>query len=670
MMREYSKKAKICFVQKPLKFPSPFFSFYNFQLFLPSVLIMSHLPFEILRLVFDDLKAKEDLLQCQYTCKQWHKASVSYLYTTVTLHSKKKTHLYARTISRSPRLASYLKEIDTKNLLTKVKYRGENTLSTHVHSANDIYFGNFCNWDDTRFSDMYGAEHRSSSKINSEEYLLDTIIRQCPEVTKIKLKQPTTIIWQKLLEAAVQGRLSQLSKLAAPTEYNMVFYIQTALSLKKSLQSLHLYEEGFYFGAGPLEETVFTILRRRLSEFVRLKRIDIYLLEHRQLSHLDGLIEDCPHIEKINIRTWYANIRINRLNQVEPAMLINARPDVHIFKSENMIEAADMDQLKYMMQKFTNLQRLEIIFDLCKVADHHNKVIGLSVFAQFLAYLMLIPVCKVKVFLKRATFIEAWNEFTSRNDQSRELIMRYFTRFEYNDEETIVETEQDFIKISNVVTMDSRVLPHIGILLNSGETIRSLTIEDLWRQDVYRNPAYILYNTLNCFDVLLDIFRLCPLLQKITLCGPKNMALSGDLEYQHTKLKSLHITQLEPNYRYEFLRHVSFCLPKLKKLHMQYNYNHIDDIPTVIVVDIPNTSLDVFVWECRFFNYEPLDTLPFFLKLKAKEVTKFYSFSKRRIVISDEKEFEGLLPSHLRIEIICEGLKEFCLISPSFSHLF
>lgn len=628
---------------------------------------MSHLPYEILRLVFDNLKAKRDFLQCQRTCKQWYKASASYLYTTVTFHSEKKTYQYARTISISPRLADYLKEIDTKNLLTKVKYRGENTLPTHVHSASDIYFGDFYNWDDARFSDMYGAEYRSSSKIKHQEYLLDTIIRQCPNVTKIKLKQSSMIIWQKLSEAAVQGRLSQLSKLAAPTEDDVALYIHTALSFKNSLQSLHIYEEGFYFGAGRLGETVFTILRRRVSEFVRLKRIDIYLLQNRNLSHLDGLIEDCPHLEKINIRMRYPNIRINRLNRVEPAMLINARPDIHIFKSENIIEAADMDQLKYMMQKFTNLQRLEIILDLLKVADHRNEVIELSVFAQFLAYLILIPVCKVKIFLKRATFIEAWNAFTSRNGQSKKLIMRYFTIFEHNDEETIMEMEQDFIKISNAITMGSGVFPHIEILLNSGETIRSLTIEDLWRQDLYRNPAYILYGAFNCFDVLLDIFRLCPSLQKITLCGPKNMALSGDLEYQHTKLESLHITQLELNYHYKFLRHVSFCLPKLKKLYMQYNYSRIDEIPTVIIVDIPNTSLDVFVWECHFFNY---DILPFFLKLNAKGVTKFYSFSKKRIVISDEKEFEGSSPCHLRIEIICEGLKEICFVTPPFSHMF
>ncbi|KAI9273874.1 hypothetical protein EDC94DRAFT_593036 [Helicostylum pulchrum] len=630
---------------------------------------MSHLPFEILRPIFDDLKSKEDLLQCQRTCKQWYKASVLYLYTTVKLHSEKKADKYARTISRSPRLASYLKVIDTKNSLARVKYREEN-IPTHLHSANDIYFGDFYNWDDKRFSDMYGEEYRSSSQIDIKEYLLDTIIRQCPNVTKIKMKQPATIFWQKLLEAAVQGRLSQLSKLPAPTYRNMGLYIQTALSFKNSLQNLYILEEGFYSVTGVSKETVFTILRRHISEFVRLKRIDIYFLAYQQLNHFDGLIEDCPHLEKINIRRWSANIRTNTLNEAEPAMLINVRPDIRIFKSENTIAANNMDQLKYMMQKFTNLQRLVIIFDLYEAVAHRDNDIELSVLAQFLGYLMLIPVCKVKMIVKRTMFIESWNEFTNRNDQSKELIMKYSTRFGDNGEVTTIEIEQDFIKISHLVTRGSNVFPHVGVLLNSGKTIRSLTIEDIWSKNAYRNSAYILYDALNCFDLLLDIFQLCPLLQKITLCSPKDMILSGDLVYQHSELKSLHMTQLEPNYSYKFLRHISFCLPKLKKLHLQYNNHHIDNRPTVTIVDIPNTSLDIFIWECCFSNYKPKDTLPFSIKLKTKEDTKLYAYSNKRIVIFDEKESEDLSPNHLRIEIICEGLKEFCLVTPPFSHMF
>ncbi|KAG2235572.1 hypothetical protein INT48_002346 [Thamnidium elegans] len=632
---------------------------------------MSHLPFEILRPIFDDLKEKEDVLQCQRTCKQWYKASVLYLYTTVILQSEKQTQQYARTILKSPQLASCLRVIDTEKLLTKVKYRGENILPTHVYSANDEYFGDFYNWDDTRFSDMYGAEYRSSNKINNKEYLLDTIIRQCPNVIRIKMKEPPTVFWQKLSEAAIQEQLLHLSKLPAPTDCNMEFYIKTALYFKNSLQSLYIYEEGFYLNAGVSKETVFMVLRRRISEFIRLKRIDIFFLPYRRLNNLDGLIEDCPHLEKINIRMRFEDININRFDEVEPTTLINARPDIRVFKSENTITATNMNQLKYMMQKFTNLQRLVIILALYEAIDHHDSVTKLSVLAQFFGYLMLIPVCKVKMIINRAMFIEAWNEFTSKTDQSKELIMKYATTFGDNDELTVVEIEQDFIKVSYIVTKRCNVFPHVGVLLHSGQTIRSLTIEDIWSKNAYRNSEYTLYDALNCFDLLLDIFQLCPLLQKITLRSPKDMVLSGELVYQHTELKSLHITQLEPNYHYKFLRHVSFCLPKLKKLHLQYNNNdRVDNRPTVIIVDIPNTSLDVFIWEYCFFYYKPMDTLPFSIKLKTKEDTKFYVFSNKRIVISDEKEYEDLLPNHLRIEIICEGLKEFRLVMPPFSHMF
>lgn len=178
--------------------------------------------------------------------------------------------------------------------------------------------------------------------------------------------------------------------------------------------------------------------RRRISEFIRLRRLDILFLAYRQLNHLDGLIEDCPHLEKININMCFAGMD---LVEVETVMPINPRPDICIFKSQSTITVTNMDQLKYVMQKFTKLQRLQISFDLYSEYVYRDSDSTSNVLAQFFDYLMPLAICETALTVPKSKFIDAWNEFICRTDQSKELILKYFGTSRDGYERTVIETE-------------------------------------------------------------------------------------------------------------------------------------------------------------------------------------------------------------------------------------
>lgn len=662
---------------------------------------MSHLPFEILRPIFDDLKAKEDLLQCQLTCKYWYQASVLLLYAKVFLKTEEMARLYECTISKSSRLASYLKVIDTEHLLlTKINAdesdvlvintfsdddtRNENdTLGADdmcdsddtcgvndMCSTNALSFDGSYNEEDPHFGDMYGVEDTSSKKRDDTKYLLDVIIQQCPNVSEIRWEQPSKIFWQRLSEAAARGQLLHLSNLTFPTQYNTELYIKTALCFISSLQSLYIYEEGFFVDQIFSSARVFMTLRQRISEFTRLRSLDILFLAHRQLNHLDGLIEDCPHLEKININMCFVGMD---LVEVETFMPINPRPDICMFKSQSTITVTNMDQLKYMMQKFTKLQSLEISFDLYSDYVYQDSDLTSNALAQFFDYLMPIAICKTTLTIPKSKFIDAWNEFICRTDQSKELILKYFGTSDDESERTVIKIEQDSIEVNFPVSNNSTVFPHVAFFLNSGERIRSLQIEDIWNEYTYKFNNCILYNTIGCFDLLLCIFQQCPSLRALTLCCPEDMVLSGDLVYQHTKLESLTITQLEPDRHYEFLRHFSFCLPKLKKVHLHYYDDCMENKPMVIKVDLPNSSLDSLNWEYDLPNFDDIDNSRLLVKLKTKEDIKFYVISDSSVLVVEEEEFDELLFNIVCAEISCKSLKELRTVTypfpTSFKHI-
>lgn len=104
---------------------------------------------------------------------------------------------------------------------------------------------------------------------------------------------------------------------------------------------------------------------------------------------------------------------------------------------------------------------------------------------------------------------------------------------------------------------DSTVFPHVGLLLNSGGRTRLLQIENIQSEYTYQNAEYIPYNTIGCFDLLLDISFSNDPRYTCTLCSPKDIVLFGDRVDQHTELESSTITRLEPDLHYEFF--LSVC---------------------------------------------------------------------------------------------------------------
>lgn len=134
--------------------------------------------------------------------------------------------------------------------------------------------------------------------------------------------------------------------------------------------------------------------------------------------------------------------------EVEPGMSINARPNIRIFQIDSTIKCSNMDQVEYIMQKFTQLQYLEIRFDLYSKYVYSYNDPAPNVLSRFLDYLMPIEVCYVMLIVPKSNFIDAWNEFTSGTDQSKELISKCNGTFQSDSERVKVYIKQDSITVN------------------------------------------------------------------------------------------------------------------------------------------------------------------------------------------------------------------------------
>ncbi|KAI9259754.1 hypothetical protein EDC94DRAFT_611957 [Helicostylum pulchrum] len=520
---------------------------------------MSSLPHEVLTLIFDYLVVKE-ILPCQLTCKQWHKASLTCLYSHQFIHSDKDATLYVRTISNSPHLGKYLNSIAFENIFEK--------------NSEGIVF------------DKHG--------------IVDVVIRYCPNVIRIQcIDEEDFPFWTQLMYAASQGQLSHLKSLPQCSSASLESYIYTALSFKNSLATLELYDDSSCFGPQVARLGAYQTLCDQMDQFEKLETLRLNYVSDKYLSYFDGLIDKCHHLKEVNF-----NIIVKDIQQPpndEPESKIHPRPDVRTFECNwGLINVKS--QLEYVMYKFPNLETLRVN----ESETDEDDVVNCSgpTLIKFIQYIMSVSDFYIHMDIKEEDLLNIWNEFRKGKNGSKKLSIAY--SFSNSWSIGISANRGIIIRFPAVINDDDP--SHIRFFSGAGETVQSITIDGSARSI--------------SIDWLFDILQLCSFIEEITIKNLSYLSQSRNT-LKYPSVKRLKINLLYYTNSNIFLSCLSLNLPNINQLSFKV-YAAKDDDTEPITIHMPHSSLDSLTWLDQSYSMEYFKGTEVYIKLKTDAGTKFY----------------------------------------------
>ncbi|KAI9256852.1 hypothetical protein EDC94DRAFT_615965 [Helicostylum pulchrum] len=565
---------------------------------------MSSLPYEILTLIFHDLE-KKDLVQCQLTCKQWHKASLMQLYSDLCIDSNEKSLAYVRTISNLPILGKYLNSID---------------------------FGK--------------SFERDEELVFDRHSLLSTVIQYCPNVAKIESYKYDILIWTRIMYAATQGQLSHLNTLPKPDTFHLEPYIYTALLFKKTLTSLWLNDDVICFGPQLANLMAYQILCDQIDQFKNLEHLRFSYLSDRHLSYFDGLIDKCPHLKTLSFDLTVETI-IQPNNK--PELAIHSRPDIHTLSCDWRIINAE-SQLEYVMRKFPNLRSLDIEDEQVPMTNvDFTPKFSRQTVIKFVRYALSIPDFKIHIDVSEEDLFNISNEFINAKNGCKDVNIDYCDREHpphnwYN----LMLWRIGGLKIDFPFDTEGDEPPHIRLFSKIGGSIRLLKV---FNPD--RIPG-INGKISTTIDWLFDILHLCPLMEDITLYGPKSFSPSCHI-LKYPSVKRLILKFLQFSKSISFLNHLSLNLPELQQLDLSF-CTSLDDDMDPIIISMPHTSIDLLIWNEEGFGIMRSNVTGLYVKLNTDTGLSYYEGNGNMLALVDPSRYL-LSPRHIRLEINCKHLK-------------
>ncbi|KAI9330243.1 hypothetical protein BD770DRAFT_432648 [Pilaira anomala] len=579
---------------------------------------MSPLPFEILTLTFKNLET-EEILQCQLTSKKWYMASVELLYSKLTIDTTGKAFRFARTISNSPRLGNYLKNIDTKYLFMK-----------------NIYDGT---WD--------------------EHGLLSTLIQQCPNLLKLESQDLDLSFWTQLSYAATKGQLPRLRSLPSPEKENLGCYLYTALLFKASLTSLVIHDIMHCFGLDLSQLEVYQMLLDQIKEFKNLQTLDIQYQSNNKLSHFDALIENCSRLKRIRFELSPTK---EQKSIIGPVKFINPRPDICELVCN--WETIDNDsQMRYVRQKFPDLQKITMPV----ISNGSHKLIAagypLDAIVEFIRYILVIPEFDVNLKLRKQDLINIWPNLINIDDRFRNVTIDYLLKRCYSHKIVLNLTTKSTI-VRFLTHKEDIELPHVRFFLEIGNMVQLLTIKNTDDELFFLNQVSPLYSTLTGLVWIFQIIQMCPLLQELSISELSGNILSTQDISQHTGIKKLSITNVAgPGSPVELLMFMSLSLPNLKQVHLTRGTNEWYICRPVIVM-MQDTWLDLLTWTNLPARYRTGKSLEAYIKLTTNTGVKYYLVKQIDLLQINERDYNA--SSSFRFDITCKTLKKFVIIDDRY----
>lgn len=576
---------------------------------------MFKFPYETLQIVFSHL-SKKDLLQCQYTNKLWYEASNPLLYTNVNLSSKRNSKLYLLTITKSPQLATYLKTIEAGFLFNKKRNK---------HAA----------WDDGE--------------------LMYALLQYCTNITEFVVYDPDHTFWTQLNCAGNQGRLKYLQRLPRPIQRKFDQYMYTAFLFKASLTDLVLFDSkddtsSFY----KVVSEEYKEFISRIKEFPNLQHLEIIQYCRHDLGYFDAIVDDCQKLKSFKIdksfKDWVSD------KEILPTIIKKHHEIQKLHCHWSSVNNDDL--LKYVMEKFPNLQEIIIDLNLWESPVYPSSVLP-DVMTSFLQYVFNIPKFKFGFLLNKEDFIDIWLNFAALTGYNGKIEMN-FNSDASGSEGVIVNFKKDQTVFYLPPKQLNATHHHVEFLSRVGSLITSLYLNN--RQfEMYSKSELAREDLLNKEEDIYQILQLCPSLQELRLCIPILKHGLGKGYSYHNKLKSLSVGIYGTNPALEYLQRVSLHVPNLKELHIN-DVELLDfDDHRIITIDLPNTHLDLLTLTCElpdgcFERYQ----LSCSIRLNTNSGSLFFIGTAEGLIPTKKKYFNSS-SEYLYLDITCRGLKDFSI---------
>lgn len=584
---------------------------------------MPTLPLEVLMIIFKYLKPI-DLLQCQLTSKEWYTASIDRLYSEIELHTGEKARLYARTISNSSHLGNHLKIIHTEWLFSIGRFTEQ--------------------WD--------------------EHDILNLISRKCPNLLKLNSVEQELSFWIRLSHAASQGHFSHLQLLPCSNTRNLESYLFTALQFKSSLRHLSISDKELCHGIDLKSLGVYQTLLDQIGEFKSLQTFTLAYQSDKQLTHFNDLIEDCPHLQEVSIVLFPTE---DQKMIMEPVgVSVYPRPGIRKLEC-NWDIISTKNQVKYVIQKFPNLQSLKVksyYFQSDMPARYCPGAV-----MNFLRYATSIPEFDIDLEVGEPDLTNLVLELMKMKYTCGDIGVSFFESRPHQNK-VVLKLEATKLTLWFPLIQENAfvVSSWFKFFSEIGSKIRSIRFDELWEhsrcQDdelVYPTSVSDDFNEIRIdLDNIFDIIRDSPSVQEFVLhlnvfrVTPSSYCVVPPNQ-KVNKLTVIDAFDSDVSVLTELLQVVSIQFPNIKQIHLRQ-----DEFKGRITIDMSYSHLDLLTWICEDRIYEIDASFEVYIRYKSEKRTKFYIGSATGLlpIKSRRYKLEERCDS-LCFDITCKSLTEF-----------
>ncbi|KAI9365030.1 hypothetical protein BD770DRAFT_406303 [Pilaira anomala] len=253
------------------------------------------LPVVILTMIFRNLGPSQNSVQCQLTCKAWRRPAQKIGFENVELTQPEQFEKFINTLVDTG-LGFVVEKIS-------LQFQSEQT------------------------------EH------------LDKIASLCPNLKELKNNYCYDVLYGTIEKGKANNHFSKLTKLSPPKEFDDVSlvnrYNSIALSLQDSLQEILVIEETNCQG---IQE-----IREKLSSFQKIRLLNYYSAQCKNLYGIEELLNDCPSAVSVNV--VFPDVADVASDFKQP---VSSYPNVKKLKIRNFMGTCKV--YSYLMQVFPNLK--------------------------------------------------------------------------------------------------------------------------------------------------------------------------------------------------------------------------------------------------------------------------------------------------------------------------
>lgn len=583
---------------------------------------MKSLSCEILTKIFQHLN-KKDRISCLLACKEWHSVAERILYSDITIILEDSAKLLVRTLTTSSHLGRLVKSIEAFNLF---------------NNEDKLWLWN-------------------------EQNFLNVIARRCPNLLKIECYCEENIqLWNQISYASTKGQLSQLQFIPDSDSSSLEPYLYTALLLKNSLTSIHVYDEKKSFGVDLKELPVYNKFQNQMNGFKNVQNLVLEYQSNKQLSDFDTMIESLPRLKKLHL-----NLTATK-KQSEPieyqSFVCRPRPDVtELSCNWNMIN--NQSQLEYIMKKFQNLKELSVTYSVFE-----DGKFGATTFCSYntiMEYIRFvvpkIPLYYVHLEIDGADLANVWHELINMKDVYRDVKICYFYKKDSEDK-AVLSLSKTSSSIWLPFDQYDEEFMRLEFLNKSKSMIRSVEFRGLHKAEDDEITGLIKFvKILSDIKTVSTILRLCPELEQLEISALLYKIPSNYLGFRHAKLEKLTISSIPDTAEcLKPLEHFSLNLPNLKHLELRYQSDYYDtDSFIPLTIYMPNSWLDRLTSYSLTYDRNIFKHPEAHIKLRTDAGVKYYIGNKHGLLAISEELYKVLPHKCFSFDITCRALREIII---------